>query len=67
MLRYIELLRDDLHIPIVYVSHSVAEITRLADTVVLLSDGKTLAVGESTRSWDGSICGRTPGATKPAR
>ena len=46
VLRYIELLRDDLHIPIVYVSHSVAEITRLADTIVLLSDGKCLAVGD---------------------
>ncbi|HEX7270860.1 MAG TPA: molybdenum ABC transporter ATP-binding protein [Casimicrobiaceae bacterium] len=45
VLRYIELLRDDLHIPIVYVSHSVAEITRLADTVVLLSDGKSIASG----------------------
>ena len=45
VLRYIEQLRDDLAIPIVYVSHSVAEITRLADTVVLLSEGKSLAVG----------------------
>src|SRR5437763_5699694 len=46
VLRYIELLRDDLAIPIVYVSHSVAEITRLADTVVLLAEGKAVAVGE---------------------
>ena len=46
ILRYIELLRDELAIPIVYVSHSVAEITRLADTVVLLSAGKAIAVGE---------------------
>jgi molybdate transport system ATP-binding protein len=45
VLRYIEQLRDDLHIPIVYVSHAVAEITRLADTVVLLADGKALAYG----------------------
>lgn len=45
VLRYIEQLRDDLHIPIVYVSHAVAEITRLADTVVLLADGKALASG----------------------
>ena len=45
VLRYIEQLRDDLHTPIVYVSHAVAEITRLADTVVLLADGKTLASG----------------------
>ncbi len=46
VLRYIELLRDDLSIPIVYVSHSVAEVTRLADTVVLLSEGKAIAVGD---------------------
>lgn len=46
VLRYIELLRDDFDIPIVYVSHSVAEITRLADTIVLLSDGKAIAVGD---------------------
>jgi len=47
ILDYIEALRDVLHIPIVYVSHSVPEITRLADTVVLLSDGESLAVGEA--------------------
>ena len=46
ILRYIELLRDDLAIPIVYVSHSVAEVTRLADTVVLLASGKAIAVGD---------------------
>ena len=45
VLRYIELLRDDLHIPIVYVSHSIAEITRLADTIVLLAEGRAIAVG----------------------
>jgi molybdate transport system ATP-binding protein len=46
ILDYIERLRDELNIPIVYVSHSVTEITRLADTVVVLSDGKCLAVGD---------------------
>jgi molybdate transport system ATP-binding protein len=46
VLRYIELLRDVMRMPIVYVSHSVAEITRLADMIVLLADGKTVAVGE---------------------
>jgi len=46
VLDYVERLRDELHIPIVYVTHSVAEITRLADSVVLLSEGKCLAVGE---------------------
>jgi molybdate transport system ATP-binding protein len=46
ILDYIERLRDELGIPIVYVSHSVAEISRLADTVVILSDGKCVAVGD---------------------
>jgi len=46
VLRYIELLRDSLHIPIVYVSHSVGEITRLADTIVLLAEGRMVAVGD---------------------
>lgn len=46
VLDYIERLRDELSIPIVYVSHSVAEISRLADTVVVLSDGKCIAVGD---------------------
>jgi molybdate transport system ATP-binding protein len=46
ILDYIERLRDELNIPIVYVSHSVTEITRLADTVVVLSEGKCLAVGD---------------------
>ncbi|MCC6197447.1 MAG: molybdenum ABC transporter ATP-binding protein [Burkholderiales bacterium] len=46
ILDYIERLRDELSIPIVYVSHAVAEIARLADTVVLLSEGKCLAVGD---------------------
>ena len=46
ILDYVERLRDELSIPIVYVSHSVAEISRLADTVVILSDGRCIAVGD---------------------
>ncbi len=42
---YIERLRDEARIPIVYVSHSVAEVARLASTVVLLADGKVAAAG----------------------
>lgn len=45
ILDYIERLRDEVSIPIVYVSHAVAEITRLADVVVVLSEGRCLAVG----------------------
>jgi molybdate transport system ATP-binding protein len=45
ILTYIERLRDELRLPMFYVSHSVPEITRLADTIVLLAEGKCLAVG----------------------
>ena len=45
ILDYVERLRDELAIPIVYVSHSISEMTRLADTVVVLSEGKCLAIG----------------------
>jgi molybdate transport system ATP-binding protein len=42
---YLERLRDQANVPIVYVSHSVAEVTRLATTIVLISDGRVRAVG----------------------
>lgn len=45
VLQYIELMRDEVGIPIVYVSHSVEEVVRLADTVVLMAAGKVVAVG----------------------
>ncbi|MGC2519527.1 MAG: TOBE domain-containing protein, partial [Burkholderiales bacterium] len=45
ILQYIELLRDEVRIPIVYVSHAVEEVVRLADTVVLMSAGEVAAVG----------------------
>jgi molybdate transport system ATP-binding protein len=43
ILPYIERLRDETRIPIVYVSHSVAEVGRLASDVVTLSNGKVTA------------------------
>jgi molybdate transport system ATP-binding protein len=45
ILPFIEQLRDELRLPIVYVSHDSGELLRLADTVVLMSDGKAAAVG----------------------
>ena len=45
VLPFIERLRDNLSVPIVYVSHSMAEIVRLADTLVLISDGQVEAIG----------------------
>ena len=46
ILGYVELLRDELRLPMVYVSHAIEEVTRLADHLVLVSDGRTLAEGE---------------------
>ncbi len=45
ILPYLERLRDEMHIPIVYVSHALEEVARLANTVVLLHDGQQQAVG----------------------
>lgn len=45
ILPYIERLRDQAGVPIVYVSHSVTEVARLATTVVILSEGRVTAVG----------------------
>jgi molybdate transport system ATP-binding protein len=45
ILPYIERLRDEAGVPILYVSHSVGEVARLATTVVILTDGKVTAVG----------------------
>lgn len=45
ILPYIERLRDEARIPIVYVSHSVAEVARLATDIVVLAGGKVSAFG----------------------
>jgi molybdate transport system ATP-binding protein len=45
ILPYIERLRDGAGVPILYVSHSVTEVARLATTVVILSEGRVTAVG----------------------
>ncbi len=45
ILPYIERLRDDMKLPIVYVSHAVEEVARLADTLVLMADGRVVASG----------------------
>jgi len=48
ILPYLERLRDEIDIPIVYVSHSMDEIARLADEVIVLEQGKITAQGELT-------------------
>jgi molybdate transport system ATP-binding protein len=55
ILPYLERLRDELRIPIVYVSHSVAEVARLADRVVLMSDGRVETAGAASQVLGGSF------------
>jgi molybdate transport system ATP-binding protein len=45
ILDYIERLRTEMRLPIVYVSHAVDEVLRVADAVVLLDSGKVAASG----------------------
>ncbi|MFV0244442.1 MAG: molybdenum ABC transporter ATP-binding protein [Qingshengfaniella sp.] len=45
ILPYFERLRDEVSVPILYVSHSVAEVARLATTVIALDGGRVLHQG----------------------
>jgi molybdate transport system ATP-binding protein len=45
ILPYVERLRDEVRLPIVYVSHSVEEVARLADALVVLDHGRVAAAG----------------------
>ncbi len=45
ILRLIERVRDEMKVRIVYVSHSIGEVTRLADDVVLMHQGSVAAHG----------------------
>lgn len=47
ILPYLQRLHDELHIPIVYVTHSPDEVARLADHLVLLDAGKVVAQGRT--------------------
>lgn len=45
ILPYLERLRDELEIPILYVSHAVPEVARLATTIVALEEGRVARQG----------------------
>ncbi|MFT2111077.1 molybdenum ABC transporter ATP-binding protein [Marinomonas sp. 2405UD68-3] len=46
VLAYLDKLKNELQIPIIYVSHSSAELARLADYLVVLENGKVKANGD---------------------
>lgn len=45
ILPYVERLRDELKIPVVYVSHVLGEVTRLASDIILMSKGHVISAG----------------------
>lgn len=59
ILPYLERLRDELHIPVLYVSHSPDEVSRLADYLVVLDSGRVTAQGplvETMAQIDFPLC-----------
>lgn len=54
ILPFIARLRDEARVPIVYVSHARTEVAHLADTVVLLEDGRVTAAGPSAEILSGT-------------
>jgi molybdate transport system ATP-binding protein len=48
ILPYLERLRDELDTPMLYVSHAVEEVARIADRVVLLDNGRVTENAETT-------------------
>ncbi|RAW06035.1 molybdenum ABC transporter ATP-binding protein [Halomonas elongata] len=46
LLRYIQRLADEVDIPIVYVSHEPAELVEIADTLILMEQGRVRAQGK---------------------
>lgn len=47
ILPYLARLRDDTQVPILYVSHAVSEVARLASTIITLADGKVVDQGSA--------------------
>jgi molybdate transport system ATP-binding protein len=45
ILPYLERLRDDIQVPILYVTHALDEVIRIADQLVILNAGRLLASG----------------------
>lgn len=49
ILPYLERLRDEVNIPILYVSHAASEVARLATTVVAIEAGRVIAQGSAAQ------------------
>ncbi|WP_459176181.1 molybdenum ABC transporter ATP-binding protein ModC [Ewingella americana] len=55
LMPYLEKLAKEVSIPILYVTHSLDEILRLAEKVLVLDNGKVLAMGDLETVWASNI------------
>jgi molybdate transport system ATP-binding protein len=55
ILPYIERIRDEFKIPVIYVSHAMDEVARLANEVVLLDEGRIKAAGRPDEVFGSSL------------
>jgi molybdate transport system ATP-binding protein len=65
ILQYIEALRDETKVPILYVSHSVAEVARLADRILLLDEGRMFGFGPTATILADNASGPAFGGEEP--
>lgn len=66
ILPYIERLRDEAGIPIVYVSHALAEVARLATTVAIVEAGMVTACGPAATTLSRLDLALRPGSAEPS-
>lgn len=68
---YLEALHRRLSIPVIYVTHAVEEVARLADHLVQIRDGRVIASGPAVELLSGlhhqAVAGEEPGAVIEAR
>lgn len=65
VLPFLERLRDAAGLPILYVSHELSEVTRLAGAVALVQDGRIAACGPPAEVFARLDLAAGPGATEP--
>lgn len=65
ILPWLERLRDELHLPILYVTHSTSEILRLATTLVLMREGRVLHAGPLDQALLDPVIGPQIGPREP--
>ena len=58
ILPYLLRIRRELHVPLVYVTHDTAEMTEIADRVLVIDNGRALRVGSPTETLraHGGVC-----------